>query len=94
MTQTGHKPPRNVRALAHRFLFHWRDDARRMTAIEADLHTAVERVARLEAEVVELRAEVIELREHNLRIAELVDLAEQQLTPALDRPAPARPAGP
>lgn len=74
MTQTGSKSPRDFRALAHRFIFHWRDDARRMTAIEAELHTAVELVARLEAEVVELRR-------HSLRIAELVDLAEQHLTP-------------
>ncbi|QIK63012.1 hypothetical protein G7068_07240 [Leucobacter viscericola] len=78
MTQPDSKSPRNFRALAHRFIFHWRDDARRMTAIEAELKSALELVARLEAEV-------DELRENNLRIVELIDVAERQLTPkALD----------
>lgn len=74
MTQPDAKSPRNFPALAHRFIFHWRDDARRMTAIEAELKSALELVARLEAEV-------DELRENNLRIVELIDVAEQQLTP-------------
>lgn len=74
MTQPAPKQPRDFRALAHRLVFHWRDDARRMTAIEAELQTALALVARLEAEV-------DELRENNLRIVELIDVAEQQLTP-------------
>lgn len=78
MTQPDSPSPRNFRALAHRFIFHWRDDARRMTAIEAELQAALEHVAHL-------AAEVDELRETNLRVVELIDVVEQQLTPkALD----------
>lgn len=78
MTQPDSQSPRSFRALAHRLIFHWRDDARRMTAIEAELQSALAAVARLEKEV-------DELRENNLRIVELIDVAEQQLTPkALD----------
>lgn len=74
MTQPDAQPTRSFRALAHRFVFHWRDDARRMTAIESELQSALGLIARLEAEVDELRRD-------NLRIVELIDVAEQQLTP-------------
>ncbi len=74
MTPINSRSPRDFRALAHRLVFHWRDDALRMTAIEANLQAALERVASLEAEVAELR-------ENSVHIAELVDLVEQQLTP-------------
>ncbi|QIM19280.1 acyltransferase [Leucobacter coleopterorum] len=72
MTQPDSQSPRSFRALAHRFVFHWRDDARRMTAIEAELQSARAHIDRLEAEIDELRG-------NSLRIVELIDVAEQQL---------------
>lgn len=75
------KPRRNFRALIHRFLFHWRDDARRMTAIEASLASELQDVRN---QLSSLETEVVELRENSRRIAELIDIVEQQITGPCD----------
>ena len=52
----------------------------RVVALQHDLRVERERISQLEAEI-------DELRQNSLRVAELIDLAEQTLTPSSDQSA-------
>ena len=51
----------------------------RVVALQQELRVERERISQLEAEI-------DELQQNSLRVAELIDLAEQTLTPPSDRP--------
>lgn len=81
MTQHTGGPLHRVAAGARRVLGRLTGSGSRLIALQHELQTERERVSRLEAEIDELRRD-------SLRVAELIDLAEQKLTPATTPPSP------
>lgn len=78
MTQTDH-------IARWRIVARWRQVFRvinqRFSHIEEELHLERNNIEKLSGDIRRLEAEVDELRADNVRVAELLDLVEQQLTP-------------
>ena len=53
-----------------------------LTGLRPSSHAAVKR---LEQRVADLEADIAEMRQHNLRLAELVDVVQELLVPLADR---------